>query len=170
MLCCDFLVDESVKIKNDTLKVNYQHLRRLRYSGHLWYVHFFLTKIALIIVYHLTKRISVKWFCQTLGVFHLQWNRMEIFLDFLCFFAVVTLEYVCSFSCVKIINQVSKWMFLDSFLKTIEKHWDKLLNILLHHDIDWLSKWFVCDTESTWREILSCGVFKICKDPLNLME
>lgn len=61
---------------------------------------------------------------------------MEVFLDLLGFFAIMTLEKVGSFTCIKVLNKISERMLFDTLLEPIEEHRHKLLNILLHHDID----------------------------------
>lgn len=61
---------------------------------------------------------------------------MEIFLYFFCLFAVVTLEQIGCFSSVKVLDEISQGMFLDALLEAVEEHGDKLLDILLHHDVD----------------------------------
>lgn len=61
---------------------------------------------------------------------------MEIFLYFFGLFAVVALEQIGCFSCVKVLDEISQGMFLDALLETVEEHGDKLLDILLHHDIN----------------------------------
>lgn len=60
MFCCDFLIDESIQIKHDPLKVNYQHLRGVAYPRLLSYVHLLLAELTFVISYHLPVAESVE--------------------------------------------------------------------------------------------------------------
>ena len=95
---------------------------------------------------------------------------MEILFDLFSFFTIMAFKDVCSFSCVKVLNQVSQRMFFNTFLQSVKEHGYEFLNILLHHYINWLSKRFVSNTKSTWWKVLSCSVFKVGKNSLYLMK
>jgi len=82
----------------------------------------------------------------------------------------VAAEEIGSFSSVEIIDESSEGVFLDADLEPIEEHGDKLLHILLHHDVDRLSERFVGDTEGRGGEVQACGSLKIAEDALDLMK
>ena len=61
-------------------------------------------------------------------------------------------------------------MLLDAHLQPIKEHGDKLLNVLLHHDVDRFSKRFVSDAEGRRRKVQTSCSFKISEDALDLVE
>ena len=82
----------------------------------------------------------------------------------------MTVEKVGRLSSVKIVyNSFERSIFNSSF-QVIKEHSDKLLNILLHHNVDFFSVGFVGFAKAIGNEIDSGGFFKMRKDPLNLMQ
>jgi len=66
----DFVILESIEVKDDPLKVNYEHIWSLGNQGSLTDVHLLLATSALIIADDLTLDFSLEAFVYSLDVFH----------------------------------------------------------------------------------------------------
>ena len=82
----------------------------------------------------------------------------------------MTAEQVSIFSMVEVINQPSQRMLLDATFKSIKEHRHKFLHILLDHDVDRLSKWFIGSAESIRNKVQPCSSLQISKGSLCLMQ
>lgn len=136
MFIGDLFIDEGIHIEVNSLQMKDQVLRSFADSCLLGDIGLLIAKITVIVTDQLSKDESLKRFCKILGVLHLKSQRIEIFLNFLGLLAIMTTEEVGRLSCVKVINQFSQRMLLDSDLQAIEEHRYEFLNILLDHDID----------------------------------
>ena len=95
---------------------------------------------------------------------------MEILLYFLGLLTIVTLEQVGRLASIEILHQIPERMLLNTLLQPIKEHRNKLLDILLHHNINRLPKGFIRSTKRTGRKVLPIGKLQIRHDPLNLMQ
>ena len=95
---------------------------------------------------------------------------MEILLYFFGLLTIVTLEQVGRLASIEILHQIPERMFLDALLQPIKEHGNKLLDILLHHNINRLPKGFIRSTKRTGRKVLPISRLQIRHDPLNLMQ
>lgn len=133
-------------------------------------VRLFTTKITFIVAYQLPQNEPSERLSQILSAFDLQSQRIEILLYFFGLFAVVAAEKIGSFSSIEIIDESSEGVFLDADLKPIEEHGDKLLHVLLHHDIDRFPKRLVGDTKGRGGKVQTRRPLKIPKDALDLVK
>lgn len=79
-------------------------------------------------------------------------------------------EQIRCFAWIEILNNISERCLMNKALESIEEHRDKLLDILLHHDIDRFTEWFIGNTE-IFRCVIDSGCFfEIGENLLSLMQ
>ena len=79
-------------------------------------------------------------------------------------------EEIGSFSSVEVIDESSEGVLLDADFEPIEEHGDKLLHVLLHHDVDRFPERLVGDAEGRGGKVQARRSLKIAEDALDLMK
>ena len=82
----------------------------------------------------------------------------------------MTIEHVGCSAGIAVIDKSSEGSAFDTILEVIEEHQDKLLDILLHYDIHFLSVGLICNAKSEGVDFHSSCLLQVCEYPLHLME
>jgi len=128
-------------------------------------------KITVVVTDQLSQNKPIERLCQTLRVLDLQGERIECFLYFFCFFALVALEQISVSACVHVVNEFPQRMGLDACLQPIKKHRNELLYVLLDHYVHWLSsEWLIGLTKRIGYKVKASSFVKVGKNALNLMQ